>query len=68
MVIYCFGIVKKMSKIQNNISINIDSGAIKENKEGLIDYKAKGPMNFCPICGKNIEGANFCPNCGFKVK
>ena len=71
MVIYCFGIVKKMSKIQNNVSTNIENGKIKESKEGLIDFKKSKKdedVKFCPICGKNVEGMNFCPSCGFKIK
>ena len=70
MVIYCFGLVKKMSKVQNNVSVNIENGTIKENKDGLIDFKnkSKEEMKFCPVCGKNVEGMNFCPSCGFKIK
>ena len=70
MVVYCFGIVKKMSKIQNNISINMENGSIKENKEGFIDFKnkSKEKIKNCPVCGKNVEGVNFCSNCGLKIK
>lgn len=70
MVIYCFGIVKKMSKVQNNVSTNIEKGIIKENKDGLIDFKnkSKEEVKFCPVCGKDVAGANFCSSCGFKIK
>lgn len=71
MVAYCFGIVKKMSKIQNNVSLSLESGKITEGKDGTINYQSTptmGAMNFCPICGHKVEGANFCPSCGFKLK
>lgn len=70
MVIYCFGLVKKMSKVQNNVSVNIENGTIKENKDGFIDLKknSKEILKFCPVCGKDVEGANFCSNCGLKLK
>ena len=71
MVIYCFNIVKKMSKIQQNLTTNIQKGTITEKKDGTIQYTWKDEnkeYHFCPICGKNVEGYNFCPNCGLKLK
>ena len=70
MVVYCFLIVKKMSKIQQNLSTNIDKGIITESKEGTINYapKSEREIKFCPICGRSAEGNNFCPQCGFKFK
>ena len=71
MVVYCFLIVRKMSKIQQTLSTNIDKGVITETKEGTINYdapKSEGEIKFCPICGRSAEGNNFCPQCGFKLK
>ena len=69
MVVYCFLIVKKMSKIQQNISSHVKTGSIKPNKDGTVYYvPTKTVVKFCPFCGRNVEGKNFCPQCGFKVK
>ena len=71
-VIICFIIVKKMSKIQQNITTNVEVGNIKQTDTG-VTYNTQAITNnevikFCPICGRKVEGYNFCPNCGFKVK
>lgn len=72
MVIYCFGIVKKMSKIQDNVTTGIEKGNLKKSKEGLLDIKKKHKkyedVKFCPICGRNVEKVKFCTGCGYKVK
>ena len=55
MVIYCFLIVKKLSKLQSNYAANV-------SKNQNITYN----INFCPKCGQNIQNCNYCPKCGFK--
>ena len=82
MVVYCFGTVNRMSKIQRNLTNNVRSGAITANN-GVIQYTAPqvqtpnpgvaqapapGVYNFCPICGTQCHGSNFCGSCGYKLK
>lgn len=38
MVIYCFTIVKKMSKVQQNVTTNINQGYIMQGNMGTINY------------------------------
>lgn len=74
MVVYCFITVNKMSKIQQNININVQEGNIVGDTNGNVLYNTSNiigeqkEVKFCPICGKNVSGFNFCPSCGFKVK
>ena len=75
--IICFLIVKKMSKVQQNVSANLENGSIQVNTQGSnpvivaqtpqakTDNKA---INFCPVCGTGVAGLNYCPSCGYKVK
>ena len=69
MVILCFNIVKKTSTVQQNLTKEIQSGAIVSTPTGQISYQQPSTQsfNFCPICGRNVKGYNFCPSCGFKT-
>lgn len=71
MVVYCFIIVHKMSKIQQNFTTNVQQGYITQTQQGYITYSnptPKAPIHFCPLCGRNVDAYNFCPSCGVKVK
>lgn len=71
MVILCFRTVNKTSRIQQNLHNTIQIGIIVPREDGQIEYKnpyANKTVNYCPICGNNVEGANFCSHCGFKLK
>ena len=71
MVIYCISIIRKMSKVQVNITNNINQGYIIRSNEGTINYvnpNMMGNFSSCPICGKTNQGYNYCSGCGFKLK
>ena len=69
MVIYCICIIRKMSKVQYNITNNINQGYIIQSNEGTINYvNPTNNFNYCPICGRKNQGSNYCPCCGFKLK
>lgn len=73
MVAICFIIVDKVSKIQRNVNININKGAIVGDNNGHIHMNKElenntKEVNFCPVCGNNVKGLNFCSSCGFKLK
>ena len=74
--IVCFLIVKKMSKVQENVSSNLKKGSIEVNTQGKdpvivptsqTETQNKS-VNFCPVCGTGVAGLNYCPSCGYKVK
>ena len=69
MVIYCFLIVNKVSKVQQNLTSKIKSGVISNNGRGQIVYNEAVPktVNYCPICGSPVRGGHFCNNCGFNL-
>jgi len=80
-LLYCYSfiIVDKISKVQGNISSNLNNGNITKTNNG-IQYNNQGNasvsmqqsavqgVNFCPVCGNASHGANFCRTCGFKLK
>lgn len=74
LTVYCFITVNKMSKIQQNITNNVNEGNIVGDSNGNIMYNTSNIIgeqkeaNFCPICGRSVKGFNFCPSCGFKLK
>lgn len=67
LVVVCFIIVTKLSKMQQNLSINVKEGNIVVPKNGNIEV-SNNNIEFCPICGKNVKGLNYCPYCGIKLK
>ena len=69
MVIYCFSLVNRMSKVQQNLNNNVENGTIIQvNGKVQINRENVNNIKFCPVCGKNVEGCNFCSRCGFKVR
>ena len=75
MVIYCFTIVRKMSKVQQNVTNNVNQGYLVQGNMGTINYVNPNNMynqnmvnnnyNCCPICGSKNEGFNNCRYCGY---
>ena len=71
MVVTCFIIVNKTSRVQQNLKENLDAGSIVQNNGQiqLVETKATTQtINFCPLCGSNVMNANFCPKCGLKIR
>ena len=70
MIILCFNIVKKTSKVQQRLIQNVNEGNITSTANGQIEYHPteQQTIHFCPLCGRNVDGYNFCPVCGFKVR
>ena len=70
MVVLCFFTVFKMSKIQQKLNKNLETGVIFTNPNGLIGYNGETTkeINFCPVCGQSARGYNYCKSCGFKLK
>jgi len=69
MVVICFIVIGKTSKIQTNMNTNVSKGTIYQDKEGYIHYQSEAKdINYCPLCGKYVKGYNYCPGCGFKIK
>lgn len=69
MVVCCFKMVNKVSKLQHNISTKLSDGSISNNGNGQIVFNSTiSEFNFCPICGNNVEGCHYCPSCGFHLE
>ena len=68
MVILCFKIVSKTSKIQQSLDIGVQQGEIKNTDRGIEYHGEVKSMNYCPLCGTFVQGSNFCTGCGFKLK
>ena len=67
LVAVCFVIVRKLSKMQQNLTTGVKKGNIVvPNNENL--EVSNDNIEFCPICGKNVKGLNYCPYCGIKLK
>ena len=67
MVIIGFIIVNKMSKVQQNISTNLQSGTLAAN-DGHIELVSEKPINFCPVCGNSVSVGSYCSKCGLKIR
>lgn len=74
MVITCFRLVKKMSKIQFNVSQNIPVLNNNINFQQLnaspnfsINQQINNNPNFCPMCGTKNHNHMFCSCCGYKL-
>lgn len=71
MVTVCFIIVNKVSKVQQNLNENLEAGSIvhSNGQIKLVETPITArTINFCPLCGNNVQNANFCSRCGLKVK
>lgn len=71
MVIVCICIIISISKVQNNVKLNIDNGVIIKKEPGNIEVvpqKVEGEKyNYCPVCGRAAGSGNFCAGCGMKL-
>ena len=67
MVVIGFIIVNKMSKVQQNISTNLQSGTLAAN-DGHIELVSEKPINFCPVCGNSVSVGSYCSKCGLKIR
>ena len=71
MVIVCICIIVSISKVQNNVKLNIDNGVIVKTEPGNIEVvpqKIEGEKyNYCPVCGRAAGSGNFCAGCGMKL-
>lgn len=69
MVVYCFNLVKKCSKVQQNLYKKEHDGVIREVARGIVDIqKSHLPTTYCPVCGNYVKGAHYCSYCGYKVE
>jgi RsiW-degrading membrane proteinase PrsW (M82 family) len=71
MVVICILTVSKMSKIQQNLDNNLNTGVLKTTNEGQLVYSSpisNEEVHYCPLCGTHVDGFNYCPRCGFKIK
>ena len=68
MVVYCFDLVNKMSKVQQNLYKEEATGVIKKNDDGSLSVQPVKPsIAYCPLCGHRVKGFHYCMYCGFKV-
>ncbi len=71
MVVYCFETVNRMSKIQRNLTMNVNKGYITTNSNGYVQYN-NPTMGSTPVVASvgsqsvptNTQVLNFCPICG----
>ena len=69
MVIYCFNLVNKCFKVQQNLYKKEHDGVIREVASGIVDIqKSHLPTTYCPVCGNYVKGAHYCSYCGYKVE
>lgn len=72
MVVICILTINRMSKIQQNLDNNLNTGVITTSSTGELLFtplnSIKEDMHFCPLCGSNVDGCNYCSKCGFKIK
>ena len=69
MVVFCFIIVGKMSKIQQKLISNVSCGSVVADSKGFIHYEGElKEINYCPVCGTYAKGYNYCKSCGCKLK
>lgn len=71
MVVLCFIIVNKISKIQQSIDKSVQTGVITTSNTGQVVYNdsvVKDEINFCPVCGSPAKDYNYCSECGFKIR
>ena len=70
MVVLCFKIVKKASRVQQTLTKSLEKGIIRSNSSGHVEYHPTNTnsINYCPVCGKDVRGYNYCPSCGFHIR
>lgn len=54
--------------MMNMASGNMFGAAVSNATQPQQQAGIQGGANFCPNCGKPVNGENFCPNCGNKLK
>lgn len=65
MVVICFRLVNKISKVQFNISCNIP--VLNNSSNFPINQQINSNPNFCPMCGTKNHNHHFCTCCGYKL-
>ncbi len=71
MVVVCFIIVNRTSKVQQNLNENLEAGSIVNNNGQikLVETQSTArTINFCPLCGTNVMTGHFCPKCGLRIR
>ena len=70
MVVLGILIINKMSKIQQNLDNNLNTGILKTTSDGQLVFTSitSSVVHYCPLCGNNVDGCNYCASCGFKIK
>lgn len=71
MVVICILTVNKMSKLQQNLDDNLNTGVLKTNDVGQLVFttiNSNDEVHYCPLCGNNVDGDNYCSRCGFKIR
>ena len=64
----CFGIVGKISKLQQNLNTNFATGVLSADSNGNIQFHSvSSTIKYCPVCGRAVQGYHFCPSCGFHI-
>ena len=64
----CFGIVGKISKLQQNLNNNFATGVLSADSNGNIQFHpVSSSIKYCPVCGRQVKGYHFCPSCGFHI-
>lgn len=64
----CFGIVGKISKLQQNLNNNFATGVLSADSNGNIQFHpVSSSIKYCPVCGMQVKGYHFCPSCGFHI-
>jgi RsiW-degrading membrane proteinase PrsW (M82 family) len=72
MVVYCFGTVNRMSKIQRTLTNNVNSGVVTTNSSGYVQYNNPTPVQNVQTAqptqsvqpAVNAPVAGYCPICG----
>jgi RsiW-degrading membrane proteinase PrsW (M82 family) len=71
MVTVCIITINKMSKIQQNVDTNLNTGVLRTTENGQLVFtgvSSSEEIHYCPVCGNNVDGCNYCAGCGFKIK
>ena len=72
MVIYCFGLVKRMSSIQYNVSLLTGSPVVNNTVntntqvQPSVQDNSKNMILVCPICKRKYMKGSHCSSCGYK--
>ncbi len=72
LVVICLLTISKVSKIQQNLDNNLNTGMITTTDTGELVFtplnSVKEEIHYCPLCGNGVNGCSYCSRCGFKIK